>query len=132
MKASEKTRYLGIASVVLLACLLVFYRLSIRRVPDPQTSKEVVVIGHNAPGSYFVGGNGEYTGLEYDLANLFVKDLGPEYHVKFINVDSISGIIPKLKSGKAHFAAANVTVTLDRAKLVTFGPSYLKTQQYVV
>jgi membrane-bound lytic murein transglycosylase F len=132
MKASEKIRYLGIASVVLLACLLIFYRFGIRHVPDAQTSKEVVVIGHNAPGSYFVGGNGEYTGLEYDLANLFVKDLGPEYHLKFINVDSISAIIPKLKSGKAHFAAANVTVTPDRAKLVTFGPTYLKTQQYVV
>lgn len=131
MKVSFNRRYLGIASVVLLACLLIFYRLSIQRVPDVRTSKEVVVLAHNAPGSYYVGGDSEYTGLEYDLAILFVKELGPEYRIKFVNVDNISEIIPKLKAGKAHFAAANVTVTEDRAKLVTFGPSYLKTRQYV-
>ena len=131
MKASNNIRYLGIASVILLACLLIFYRLSIQRVPDVQTSKEVVILAHNAPGSYYVGGDGEYTGLEYDLATLFVKELGPAYRIKFVNVDNIAEIIPKLKAGKAHFAAANVTVTKDRAKLVTFGPAYLKTQQYV-
>jgi membrane-bound lytic murein transglycosylase F len=131
MKFTKNKRIAGIASVLLLVCLLVFYRLSIQRVPDVQSSKEVVVLAHNAPGSYYVGGDGKYTGLEYDLANLFVKELGPEYRIKFVNVDHISAIIPKLKSGKAHFAAANVTVTADRAKLVTFGPPYLKTQQYI-
>jgi len=131
MKRSNNIRYLGIASVILLACLLIFYRLSIERVPDVQTSKEVVVLAHNAPGSYYVGGDGKYTGLEYDLATLFVKELGPAYRIKLVNVDNIAEIIPKLKAGKAHFAAANVTVTKDRAKLVTFGPAYLKTQQYV-
>ena len=131
MKFTKNKRIAGIAAVILLACTLVIYRLSIQRVPDVQTSKEVVVLTHNAPGSYYVGGDGEYTGLEHDLATLFVKELGPEYQVKFENVDHISGIIPKLKAGKAHFAAANLTVTKDRAKLVTFGPSYLKTQQYI-
>jgi membrane-bound lytic murein transglycosylase F len=131
MKFTKNKRIAGIAAVILLACTLVVYRLSIQRVPDAQTSKEVVVLTHNAPGSYYVGGDGEYTGLEYDLATLFVKELGPEYRIKFVNVNSISAIIPKLKSGKAHFAAANLTVTEDRAKLVTFGPPYLKTQQYI-
>lgn len=131
MSFLKNKRFIGIASVILLACALVIYHFSIRRVPDAQTSKEVVVLTHNAPGSYYVGGDGEYTGLEHDLATLFVKELGPEYRIKFINVDHISGIIPKLKAGKAHFAAANLTVTTDRAKLVTFSPSYLKTQQYV-
>ena len=88
MKRSNNIRYLGIASVILLACLLIFYRLSIERVPDVQTSKEVVVLAHNAPGSYYVGGDGKYTGLEYDLATLFVKELGPAYRIKLVNVVS--------------------------------------------
>lgn len=132
MKFLNNSKVIGIASVVLLACLLVFYRFSIQRVPDVQSSKELVVLTHNAPGSYYVGGNGEFAGLDYDLANLFLKDLGPEYKIKFITVDHVSEIIPKLKSGKAHLAAANLTVTESRAKLVTFGPSFLGTQQYVV
>lgn len=132
MKLSANPRYLGIAAVILLVCLVALYRISLKRVPPVETSKELVVLTHNAPGSYFVGGDGEYTGLDYDLATLFAKELGPEYRVKFVTVDHISKIIPKLKSGKAHFASADITATPERAKLVTFGPGYLTTQQYIV
>ena len=131
MKFLNKRGLFGIVLAISLACFLIVYRFNVQRVPDVQTSKQLVVLTHNAPGSYYVGGDGEYTGLEHDLATLFVKELGPEYRVKFENVDHISGIIPKLKAGKAHFAAANLTVTEDRAKIVTFGPPYLKTQQFV-
>jgi membrane-bound lytic murein transglycosylase F len=131
MSHLKNKRFISIAAAVLLAISLVIYHFSVQRVADAQATKELVVLVHNAPGSYFVGGDEEYTGLEHDLVTLFAEELGPEYQIKFINVDHISGIIPKLKSGKAHFAAANLTITEDRAKLVTFGPSYLTTQQYV-
>ncbi|NCA27573.1 MAG: lytic transglycosylase F, partial [Methylophilaceae bacterium] len=113
---------------ILLACS-VFYYLQHKRVPKVEKSKELVVLTHNAPGTYYVNGKGEYSGLEYDLATLFAEDLGPEYRVRFVTANHTSEVIPMLKAGKAHLAAANLSITPLRSKLVKFGTPYLTVQQ---
>ncbi len=75
--------------------------------PWASQSKELVVVTHNGPNTYYVDGTGRYAGMEYDLAELFAKSLGPEYKVKFLVVDNVSQIIPTLMSGRAHLAAAD-------------------------
>ena len=100
--------------------------------PDPRQSKQIVVVTHNGPNTYYVNGDSEFAGLEYDLAKLFAKELGPEYSVKFLLVDNISRVIPALLKGKAHFAAADLSVTHLRRHLVRFTTPYQTAQQRVV
>lgn len=100
--------------------------------PDPRQSKQIVVVTHNGPSTYYVNGDNEFAGLEYDLAKLFARELGPEYSVKFLVVDNITRVIPALLKGKAHLAAADLSVTQLRQHLVRFSTPYQSVQQQVV
>jgi membrane-bound lytic murein transglycosylase F len=100
--------------------------------PDPRQSKQIVVVTHNGPHTYYVNGDNDFAGLEYDLAKLFAKELGSEYTVKFVIVDNITQVIPTLLKGKAHLAAANLSVTPLRRHLVRFSAPYQTVQQQVV
>ena len=70
--------------------------------------------------------------MEYDLAVLFVKEYYPSYEIRFLLADSISDIIPSLLKGKAHIAAANLTITDMREHLVLFSSPYQDTQQQLI
>ena len=126
----KKQRLLGLALLVFLLILLA-YKLTHMALPNVQKSKTLVVMTSNGPNTYYVKNEGEYAGFEYDLVNLFAKELGPEYSVKIITADHLGDVIPQLMSGKAHFAAANLSITPERASLVKFGPSYLDVQQHI-
>lgn len=94
-------------------------------------TKELVVLTRNAPTTYFVDGTNNYSGLEYDLAKLFAADLGMDYKVKFVVVDNVTEIIPALLKGRAHFAAAGLSITPIREQLVKFSTPYKTVQQQV-
>lgn len=120
----------GIALLLILV-VLARYKLLDRSLPSVQDSKTIVVVTSNGPNTYYIKNEGEYAGFEYDLVNLFAKELGPEYSVKFITADQLGDVIPKLIKGEAHFAAANLSITPQRAEAVKFGPSYLDVQQHI-
>lgn len=104
--------------------------------PTVRQSRELLVITHNGPSTYYVNGQNEYAGFEYDLAKLFVQDLstelGQEITLKILPVENVSQVIPTLMKGHAHMAAANLSITRPRQHLVRFGPSYQTVQQQVV
>jgi len=100
--------------------------------PKPLSAKELVVVTHNGPNTYYVNGENEYVGLECDLAKLFVKEFGEDYSIKFLVVDNITKVIPTLLKGQAHFAAADLSITELRQHLVQFSTPYDNTQQLVV
>ncbi|MEO8419515.1 MAG: membrane-bound lytic murein transglycosylase MltF [Methylophilaceae bacterium] len=100
--------------------------------PEVSQSKELVVVTTNSPNTYYVSGDNEFSGLEYDLAKLFIKDLGPDYSVKFLVVGNITQVIPTLLKGKAHLAAADLSITRLRQHLVRFSVPYQDVQQQVV
>ncbi|MEQ1600741.1 MAG: membrane-bound lytic murein transglycosylase MltF [Methylophilaceae bacterium] len=100
--------------------------------PSVRLTKELIVVTHNGPNTYFVNDTNTYSGLEYDLVNLFVQDLGKEYSVKFVVVDNITEVIPTLLKGKAHVAAADLSITHLRQHLVKFSVPYQSVQQQVV
>lgn len=119
--------------IILLAALaLAACQEPAKTLPDPQTSKEIVVVTHNGPDTYYVDGNNQFAGLEYDLVILFARELGPAYNVKFVIVDNVSQVIPTLLQGKAHFAAADLSMTRLRRHLVRFTTPYQSVQQHVV
>jgi len=116
----------------LIALLLFGCQKPAPQVASVQQSKELVVVTHNGPSTYYVNGQNEFAGLEYDLAKLFAQELGPDVKLKVIVVDNITQVIPTLLKGKAHFAAANLSVTHLRQHLVRFGPPYQTVQQQVI
>jgi len=98
---------------------------------DPN-KKEIVFVTHNGPSTYYLDNEGQPTGIEYDLATLFVKEYYPGYEIRFLKVNSISDVIPSLLKGKAHIAAANLSITNLRKNLVLFSTSYQETQQQLI
>jgi membrane-bound lytic murein transglycosylase F len=93
---------------------------------------ELVFVTHNGPATYYLNGDNEFTGIEYDLATLFVQKYAHEYQIKFLVVNSISDVIPTLLKGKANIAAANLSVTHLRQELVQFARPYQETQQQLI
>lgn len=93
---------------------------------------ELVFVTHNGPATYYLNGDNQFSGIEYDLATLFVQKYAPEYQIKFLVVNSISDVIPSLLKGKANIAAANLSVTHLRKELVQFSKPYQDTQQQLI
>lgn len=82
---------------------------------------ELRVVTRNAPTTYYLGSEGPI-GPEYDLVKSFAYYLGVELEI--YPLDSFSDIIPEVTSGKAHMAAAGLTVTEARTRELSFGPVY--------
>lgn len=99
------------------------------------SSGELRVITRNSPTTYYRGATG-FDGPEYQLVHGFARFLSERYaqrvDVSFATVDSFSELLPTLERGRAHVAAAGLTVTEDRKQQVSFGPSYQKVKQHLV
>ena len=98
----------------------------------PNSDHTITVVTLKSPNTYFVNSNEEFAGLEYDLAKLFVAELGPEYQLKWIAVDDFTSVLPTLLTQKADIAAADITVTDRRKSVVNFSVAYHDVQQQVV
>lgn len=98
--------------------------------PPAQISGEIVVITRNSPTSYYEDAEGNYAGLEHDLAELFAKELGLK--LRFIVAKRFDEIIPILERQQAHFAAAGLSITPAREKTLRFSLPYQAVQQQVV
>ena len=101
-------------------------------VPAVNKDKVITFVTMNSPNTYFVDGNNEFAGLEYDLAKLFVQELDDGTQLKFIVENHIDQVLPNIINGKADIAAADITVTESRKKSVDFTLPYQDVQQQVV
>lgn len=81
------------------------------------------------PSTYYEGPE-SFSGLEYDLVILFAKHLGVE--VRFETPDTFDDILTKIIKGKADIAAAGLTVTPDRQKLMRFAPPYAEITEQII
>ena len=116
--------------VLLLACLLAACDEGPKPVAPVSETGELVVLTVNGPATYFEDAQGLPTGLEYDLATLFAKELNA--HVSFVLTDNPARIDKLLREGQAHLAAAALARHFDFPGGLAWGPSYLSTQHQVV
>lgn len=100
--------------------------------PIDPNKKEIVFVTHNGPTTYYLNNENQPAGIEYELASLFVKHTFPDHEIRFQLVNSISDVIPTLLKGKAHIAAASLSVTHLREHLVIFSTPYQETQQQLI
>ena len=81
--------------------------------------------------NFFIDAKGRYRGFEYDILkgyeefiNRGRKKASERYYLVFIPM-RFEDILPALAEGRGDIAAANLTVTDERAKVVDFAVPYL-------
>lgn len=125
------TTYSKLTPFCLLAMAILISSCSI---PPPlveriKDSGELRVVTRNSGTTLYEGSEG-LTGLEYDLVQLFAKELGVKPH--FIIPERFDDLLPTVSNGDAHLAAAGLTVTPERQSRIRFGPSYQEITQQVI
>lgn len=90
---------------------------------------ELRVVTRNTPTTYFVGPDGP-AGPEYDLVIGLADELGVKLVIK--SVDNVAEIMPYLLSGKAHMAAAGLSVTESRREYLEFGYPYETVDMHLI
>jgi len=90
---------------------------------------ELVIVTRNSSTTYYEGPNGK-TGFEYELASRFADSLGVK--LKVISSDNLPEIFEILNTGKAHFAAAGLTITESRKEYVRFAASYMDITEQLI
>ncbi|HEU4617599.1 MAG TPA: membrane-bound lytic murein transglycosylase MltF [Gammaproteobacteria bacterium] len=90
---------------------------------------ELRVVTRDSPMTFYLGSDAP-RGIEYELARGFAARLGVDLKISVEN--RVSELLPDVGSGRAHIAAAALTVTSPRRELVTFGPAYERVEQQVV
>lgn len=73
--------------------------------------------------------DGQIVGVDVEVAKEIAKELGKELEIKDVAFDSI---INELKSGKADFALAGMSITEERLKEVDFSIEYTTSRQVVI
>ena len=71
----------------------------------------------------------EIVGIDVEICRAVAQKLGKNFSCDTVDFDSV---IPAVISGKAHLAAAGITVTEDRKKNVDFSDPYVKTGIVVI
>jgi membrane-bound lytic murein transglycosylase F len=116
--------------LLVAACLAAGCSEGPKPIPSFTQSGELVVLTVNGPATYFEDAQGLPSGFEYDLANLFARDLGVK--ASFVLVDSPAKIDGALRAGQAHLAAAALARHFDFPGGLAWGPSYFSTQHQLV
>lgn len=119
------------AVLILLFCAgLMSCESGLTPIPSPRETGELVVVTRNGPTTYYEDAQGQFAGFEHDLVSLFAKYLG--FRAKFVVVDQFRGILPRVISRQAHFAAAGLTITEERKRRLLFSTPYQTVQQQLV
>lgn len=92
-------------------------------------SGELKVLTRNSPTTYFEGADGP-AGLEYDLVKMFADQLGVK--LTLIVPNTFGDLLDDIINGRAHIAAAGLSITEPRKEVLKFGPSYQEVTEQLV
>ena len=87
------------------------------------------VVTRDSPTAFVDGPDGP-SGPEYDLVQAFADDLGVALVIE--TVQSVSEVLPHLIEGKAHMAAAGLSITDSRRDFVNFGHPYEMVDMHLI
>ena len=126
MKMAKKILAVVLASMFVLA---VFAGCSANKEENTASEKLVLATSADFPPYESIGENGEYVGIDIEVAQAIADKLGKELVVENMDFDSI---ISSVASGKADMGMAGMTVTEDRKTNVDFSDTYAIARQVVI
>ncbi len=97
-----------------------------RPVAPLEKTGELVVLTRNSPTTRYIDSQGRPAGLEYDLVEMFARELGVK--VRYLDRKPLYQIVSSIQHGQAHVAAAGLAVTSDRLQHFQFAPAYQMVQ----
>ncbi len=100
-----------------------------RPAPPIATTGTLVVLTTNSATTRYIDSNGRYAGLEYELVEMFARELGVRVH--YLDRQPMYQLLPALRRNEAHLAAAGLSITSDRLDHFEFGPSYQMVQPVI-
>ncbi len=115
--------------IILLAALLSTCGVRPTLLEEVRALGELRVVTRNSPITYFIGQAGP-EGPDFDLVRGFADRLG--VRLKIVEVDRFADLLTEVEAGRAHMAAAGLTVTAERSRRVDFGPPYQQVSQRLV
>ena len=86
-------------------------------------------VTRDSPTAFVEGPDGP-SGPEFDLAQAFADELGVALVIE--PVQSVSEVLPYLLAGKAHMAAAGLSITNSRRDYVNFGHPYEMVDMHLI
>ena len=93
-----------------------------------ERGKLIALSRYNAH-SFFIH-KGKPMGYEYDLLKLFTKEIGVDLEVK--TSSTWDSLYIMLENGEGDLIAANLTVTIDKSKSVSFSKPHNTTRQMLI
>lgn len=108
-------------------CLTILLLLSLTGCQKEENEIIMVTEAGFAPYEYYE--NGEIVGVDVEIANEIANSLGKKLVIKDIAFDSI---INELKTSKADFALAGMSITEERLKEVDFSIPYTTSKQVAI
>ncbi len=90
---------------------------------------ELRVVTRESPSAFVSGPDGP-SGAEFDLVQAFADELGVTLYLEAVN--SVSEIVPRLVSGRAHMAAAGLSITKSRLEYLNFGHPYETVDMHLI
>jgi len=117
------------AIVIIIALLLGTCSQKPNQLEQVLESGELRVVTRNSPTTFYLGAEGP-AGFEHDLAQLFANQLG--VGLVMYAPAGLSEVLNEVRDGRAHFAAAGLSITASRKKSLLFGPPYQEVTQQLV
>ncbi len=114
---------------VLICCFICFICLFFVNGCSFKDDNKLVLVTEAGFAPYEFYQDGEIVGVDIEIAREIAKELGKELVVKDVSFDFL---INEVKSGKADFAAAGISITDERKKQVDFTDEYTVSNQVVV
>ncbi len=109
--------------------IIIFCLICIALCGCKKNSNEIIMVTEAGFAPYEYYDNNEIVGVDVEIAKEIANVLGKKLVIKDVYFDAI---INELKSGKADFAIAGMSVNEDRKKQVDFSNTYISSKQIVI
>jgi membrane-bound lytic murein transglycosylase F len=116
-------------AIVVLCLLLGTCSPHLTMLEQVQRGGVLRVVTRSAPTAFYLGPDGP-AGPEYELARSFAEHLGVE--LDMYTIESVTQIPEEVLSGRAHLAAAALTIPATKPDRLEFGPPYREVTQQLV
>ena len=122
-------KFLSILAVMALIVTMGLCATGCGEQKDDETKKLVMATNAAFPPYEFVDDNGNYAGIDVEIAKLIAAELGMELEIKDVDFGAILGGV---ESGMYDIGMAGMTVKEERLLQVNFSNTYAKAKQVVI